>query len=175
MGYRYIPELLTTHNDSFKSSFPFCTLTLNTQIFSLFSARRTKVIDDESDYFATDSRWLSKKERKILKDKEDKLQQLKHGSRRDKKITLDFAGRNVIEEKATDEMNGKENHTGAELCSVLQSHQNHNVVIKLCYKVIIYFLEIYKSAQEFLESTLSNNNGTNHPRYVAEPPLVSDP
>ena len=77
-------------------------------MFSPFSVRRTKVIDDESDYFATDSKWLSKKERKILKDKEDKLQQLKHGSRRDKKITLDFAGRKVIEEKATDEINGKE-------------------------------------------------------------------
>ena len=34
-----------------------------------FSVRRTKVIDDESDYFATDSKWLSKKERKVLKDK----------------------------------------------------------------------------------------------------------
>ena len=37
------------------------------------------------------------------------------------------------------------------------------------------FLEIYKSAEEFLESTLSNNNGTNHPGYVAQPPMVSNP
>ncbi|CAB4033607.1 Hypothetical predicted protein, partial [Paramuricea clavata] len=100
------------------------------------SVRRTKVIDDESDYFATDSKWLSKKERKILKDKESKLQQLKHASRRDKKVTLDFAGRKVIEEQATEKMN-----------------------------------EIYKSAEEFLESTLGHNDGSNHPRYVAEPPV----
>jgi hypothetical protein len=71
--------------------------------------RRTKVIDDESDYFATDSKWLSNKERKILKDKESKLQHLKHASRRDKKVTLDFAGRKVIEEQATEKMNGKQN------------------------------------------------------------------
>lgn len=71
------------------------------------SVRRTKVIDDESDYFASDSKWLSKKERKVLKEKEDKLQQLKHGSRRDKKVTLDFAGRKVIEEKPTEEINGE--------------------------------------------------------------------
>ena len=100
------------------------------------SVRRTKVIDDESDYFATDSKWLNKNERKVLKDKEDRLHKLKHASRRDKKITLDFAGRKVIEEKPTEEIN-----------------------------------EIYKSAEEFLESTLGNNNGSNHPRYVAEAPM----
>ena len=70
------------------------------------SVRRTKVIDDESDYFATDSKWLSKKERKTLKDKEDRLQQLKHGSRLNRKVTLDFAGRKVIEEQPTNEING---------------------------------------------------------------------
>ncbi|XP_028416961.1 activating signal cointegrator 1-like [Dendronephthya gigantea] len=100
------------------------------------SVRRTKVIDDESDYFASDSKWLSKKERKILKEKEDKLQKLKHGSRRDKKVTLDFAGRKIIEEKPTEEIN-----------------------------------ELYKSAEEFHDSSLANNHGSNHPKYVAEPPL----
>ena len=66
------------------------------------------MIDDESDYFATDSKWLSKKERKVLKDKEDRLQKLKHASRRDKKITLDFAGRKVIDEQPTEEINGEQ-------------------------------------------------------------------
>ena len=107
---RHVNHSLTCRSDSIRCLFlrNASNLMLNTYSLCL-SARRTKVIDDESDYFATDSKWLSKKERKILKDKQDKLQQLKHGSRRDKKITLDFAGRKVIEEKATDEINGKEN------------------------------------------------------------------
>lgn len=65
------------------------------------------MIDDESDYFAADSKWLSKNERKVLKDKEMRLRELKHASRREKKVTLDFAGRKVIEQQSTDEINGK--------------------------------------------------------------------
>ncbi|CAH1797101.1 unnamed protein product [Owenia fusiformis] len=62
------------------------------------SARRTKVIDDESDYFSSDSQWLSKKDREKLKKREEELRAIKHASRKDRKITLDFAGRRVIEE-----------------------------------------------------------------------------
>lgn len=61
--------------------------------------RRTKVIDDECDYFASDTnRWLSKQERDALRKKEDELREKRHGSRRQMKITLDFAGRKVIDE-----------------------------------------------------------------------------
>ena len=61
--------------------------------------RRTKVIDDECDYFASDTnRWLSKKERDALRKKEDELREKRHGSRREMKVTLDFAGRRVIDE-----------------------------------------------------------------------------
>ena len=61
--------------------------------------RRTKVIDDECDYFASDTnRWLSKKERDALRKKEDELREKRHGSRREMKVTLDFAGRKVIDE-----------------------------------------------------------------------------
>lgn len=61
--------------------------------------RRTKVIDDECDYFASDSnRWLSKNERDALRKKEDELREKRHGSRREMKVTLDFAGRKVIDE-----------------------------------------------------------------------------
>ncbi|PIK47212.1 putative activating signal cointegrator 1-like [Apostichopus japonicus] len=57
------------------------------------------VIDDQSDYFATDSnQWLSTTDRKILQEKKDHLMEHKYGSRRNKKVTLDFAGRKVIEE-----------------------------------------------------------------------------
>ncbi|XP_071106236.1 activating signal cointegrator 1-like [Haliotis cracherodii] len=61
------------------------------------SVRRTKVIDDESDYFASDSKWLSKKDREALKKREAELRSQRFASRKDRKITLDFAGRQVID------------------------------------------------------------------------------
>ena len=65
------------------------------------SAKRTHVIDDESDYFATDSnQWLTSKERNALRSKEAEVRAKRHASRRDRsrQVTLDFAGRRVIEE-----------------------------------------------------------------------------
>uniref|UniRef100_A0A4W5L8W7 Activating signal cointegrator 1 third domain-containing protein n=1 Tax=Hucho hucho TaxID=62062 RepID=A0A4W5L8W7_9TELE len=63
------------------------------------STRRTQVLDDESDYFATDSnQWLSPSEREHLRKKEEELRELRHASRKDRKITLDFAGRQVLDE-----------------------------------------------------------------------------
>lgn len=63
------------------------------------SVRRTQVLDDESDYFAAESnQWLSPGEREKLRKKEEELRELRHASRKDRKITLDFAGRQVIEE-----------------------------------------------------------------------------
>ncbi|KFQ28750.1 Activating signal cointegrator 1, partial [Merops nubicus] len=67
--------------------------------FDRTSVRRTQVIDDESDYFATDSnQWLSKQEREALQKREQELRELRHASRLTKKITLDFAGRQILEE-----------------------------------------------------------------------------
>ncbi|XP_048733687.2 activating signal cointegrator 1-like [Ostrea edulis] len=62
------------------------------------SVRRTQVIDDESDYFSTDNRWLSNTERTKLKKREEELRAQRHGSRKDRKVTLDFAGRRVVED-----------------------------------------------------------------------------
>lgn len=63
------------------------------------SVRRTQVLDDESDYFATESnQWLSPCEREKLRKKEEELREIRHASRKDRKITLDFAGRQVIDE-----------------------------------------------------------------------------
>ncbi|XP_044063187.1 activating signal cointegrator 1 isoform X2 [Siniperca chuatsi] len=63
------------------------------------SVRRTQVLDDESDYFATESnQWLSPGEREKLRKKDEELRELRHASRKDRKITLDFAGRQVIDE-----------------------------------------------------------------------------
>uniref|UniRef100_A0A8C2Y590 Activating signal cointegrator 1 n=1 Tax=Coturnix japonica TaxID=93934 RepID=A0A8C2Y590_COTJA len=67
--------------------------------FDRTSVRRTQVIDDESDYFATDSnQWLSKQRREALQKREQELQELRHTSRLAKKITIDFAGRQILEE-----------------------------------------------------------------------------
>lgn len=58
------------------------------------------MLDDESDYFATDSnQWLSPVERQALRKKEAELRELRHASRKDRKITLDFAGRQVLEDE----------------------------------------------------------------------------
>ncbi|XP_055573413.1 activating signal cointegrator 1 isoform X1 [Falco cherrug] len=67
--------------------------------FDRTSVRRTQVIDDESDYFAMDSnQWLSKQEREALQKREQELQELRHASRLSRKITIDFAGRQILEE-----------------------------------------------------------------------------
>ncbi|XP_052002347.1 activating signal cointegrator 1 isoform X1 [Xyrauchen texanus] len=63
------------------------------------SVKRTQVLDDESDYFATDSnQWLSPGEREALRKRDEELRELRHASRKDRKITLDFAGRRVLNE-----------------------------------------------------------------------------
>ncbi|XP_035826166.1 activating signal cointegrator 1 isoform X2 [Aplysia californica] len=62
------------------------------------SVRRTQVIDDECDYYATDAnRWLSNDDREKLRKREEELRHARHGSRRDRKITFDFAGRRVVD------------------------------------------------------------------------------
>ncbi|XP_012865730.1 PREDICTED: activating signal cointegrator 1 [Dipodomys ordii] len=68
--------------------------------FDRTSIRRTQVIDDESDYFASDSnQWLSKIERETLQKREEELRELRHASRLSKKITIDFAGRKIVEDE----------------------------------------------------------------------------
>ncbi|XP_017334264.1 activating signal cointegrator 1 [Ictalurus punctatus] len=67
--------------------------------FDKNSVRRTQVLDDESDYFAADSnQWLSPVERETLRKRAEELRELRHASHKDRKITLDFAGRRVLEE-----------------------------------------------------------------------------
>lgn len=67
--------------------------------FDRTSVRRTQVLDDEADYFASDSnQWLSPGEREKLRRKEEELREIRHASRKDRKITLDFCGRRVVEE-----------------------------------------------------------------------------
>lgn len=56
------------------------------------------MIDDESDYYQSNSVWLSKTEKERLKKREDEIQAQKHKSRLDRKVTLDFAGREIVDE-----------------------------------------------------------------------------
>ena len=66
--------------------------------FDRTSARRTKVIDDQADYYSADSKWLSKSQREKAKKKEQELANAKHRSRLDRRYVLDFAGREVRED-----------------------------------------------------------------------------
>ena len=51
------------------------------------------MIDDESDYFSTDGyKWMTAEQKKKLKEREEELNQKRHGSRLDRKIDFDFAG-----------------------------------------------------------------------------------
>ena len=47
------------------------------------------------------NQWLSDAERDSLSKKETEMREAKYGSRRDRKIVLDFAGRRVIEQEDT--------------------------------------------------------------------------
>ncbi len=67
--------------------------------FDRSSEKRTQVIDDESDYFNTNSKWLSQKEKILLKEKEEKLREKKNGSKINKSFTFDFAGRKIIDDQ----------------------------------------------------------------------------
>ena len=58
------------------------------------SEKRTKVIDDESDYFSTDAyKWMTPEQKNKLKEREKELREKRHGSRLDRKIDFDFAGK----------------------------------------------------------------------------------
>lgn len=62
-------------------------------LYIFYSVRRIQVIDDELDYFLIDNRWLSKIEKVKLKKREEELRVQRYVLRKDRKITLDFAGR----------------------------------------------------------------------------------
>lgn len=49
--------------------------------FSVHSVRRTRVIDDECDYFTTNSKWLSRQDRDTLQKREDELHSQRHKSK----------------------------------------------------------------------------------------------
>jgi len=60
------------------------------------SVRRTKVIDDQADYFAVENPWLSEEEKAILKDRKQAYIDAKSKLKRKVKVTIDFAGQNKL-------------------------------------------------------------------------------
>lgn len=92
------------------------------------SERRTTVIDDESDYFKSNSVWLSEDERKNLTSLEEQLRGQKHASRLNRNVTLDFAGRQVVEEsQLTKEIEDEIMRKIIDATSSASSHFTNNV------------------------------------------------
>ncbi|CAL5222964.1 g5405 [Coccomyxa viridis] len=65
--------------------------------FDRNAAKRTNVIDDQSDFFEIDSNaWLSDEERKQLKAQEKAMQEAEEARKRTVRVTIDLLGRQVI-------------------------------------------------------------------------------
>lgn len=62
------------------------------------SEKRTKVIDDELDYFEENSVWHSDEQRLEFERLRKELHEQKHASRANRKVKIDFAGREVNED-----------------------------------------------------------------------------
>nr|XP_045620438.1 activating signal cointegrator 1-like [Procambarus clarkii] len=65
------------------------------------SEKRTKVFDDESDYFNVSSRWLSQEDKVKLQKREEELRSIKY-DRSHQTFTIDLFGRKVITDDAID-------------------------------------------------------------------------
>ena len=67
--------------------------------YTACSAQRTHVLDDERDFFNVDATsWKSPQEKAALVQREEELREKKFGSHRNRAVTLDIAGRRVVEE-----------------------------------------------------------------------------
>lgn len=84
------------------------------------STQGTKVIDDECDYYQTNSVWLSSKHREKLQKLEEEIQAQKHMSRLSRKtnVTFDFAGREIVEDNTEDNF---DNFSGEQIQDILKS------------------------------------------------------
>jgi len=71
--------------------------------FDKTHTKRTHVIDDESDYYSTGTgSWTTQEEKEALQKKEEELRAKRFGSRLDRKITFDFAGRQILDDDDKD-------------------------------------------------------------------------
>jgi len=68
--------------------------------FDRTAASRTKVVDDQGDYYSTsNSSWLTSEEREKIEGLEEERREAVHTRRRDVKVSIDIAGRRVVEQK----------------------------------------------------------------------------
>jgi hypothetical protein len=89
--------------------------------YDITCEKRTKVIDDEADYYSVDSnKWLTPEQRAALERKGEELHAGRHQSRLNRRVNLDFAGRRVVEaaDEISYDMNQvKSSHSGFSLLS----------------------------------------------------------
>ncbi|KAH6797346.1 transcription regulator/ zinc ion binding protein [Perilla frutescens var. hirtella] len=74
------------------------------------SAARTKVIDDQSDYYEMESNaWLSNEEKELLRKKREEIEEAERAKRSKVVMTFDLLGRKVLmnEDEATEEMQNR--------------------------------------------------------------------
>ena len=147
--------------------------------FCSYSSQRTKVIDDESDYYQSNSVWLSKAEKERLRKREEEIQAQKHRSRLDRKVTLDFAGREVIDEEfyiEEEDINNfmdrdefKNNNTcpTVEFDRPTVSNKNKFIIIfSIYYSFIISF--------QYVELNLWPQNPNNRPNLIDTKNRIQD-
>ncbi|KAG7210769.1 hypothetical protein KM043_012263 [Ampulex compressa] len=122
------------------------------------SSRRTKVIDDESDYYQSNSVWLSAAEREKLQKQEDESNARKHQSQFNRKITLDFVGREVVEEDDTpnDDFYNQEFQEFYEQ-NLLVEQESGNVCPRIEFSRPMY-IEAHKSKQHTKNIPHSSNS-----------------
>nr|XP_031829639.1 activating signal cointegrator 1 [Nomia melanderi] len=85
----------------------------------------TKVIDDECDYFQTSNIWLSAQKREQLQKLEEEINARKHMSRLNRKVnvTIDFTGREVIEEKPTEDYDEFDDEQLVDISEAVSMHE----------------------------------------------------
>lgn len=86
------------------------------------AAKRTSVIDDQSDFFAIDSNaWLSDEERELLRKQQEEADRAQQEKKRSIVVTIDLLGRKVltVDDQEDDDIG---NHTG----DTLYKHDHSN-------------------------------------------------
>ncbi|KAL1138591.1 hypothetical protein AAG570_008654 [Ranatra chinensis] len=114
------------------------------------SERRTRVIDDENDYFSSNSVWLSKDKRDAFKKKIEELQALKN-SRGQHKLLLDFTGRVKVEDDALLKSINHENMLLQEIADIFgeSSINDSNIDPKSTVEI----QPVYESSPQFAEKS----------------------
>ncbi|XP_025206570.1 activating signal cointegrator 1 [Melanaphis sacchari] len=144
--------------------------------FDRTSAKRTTVIDDQMDYYSVNSGWLSSKQREELQKKEEKRQEKKHGSRKTRKIIIDFSGRQVYENNESDVEDDIDvvSDSKETLSTVINEHLS-NPLIKMDIKFNDNAIKKIKRHTVDLNKPLIQNNPGFSRVQDAELMLMADP